>query len=205
VFNLDCGEKPIIQNFQLSLNISKLNEIYITNIINKLDDYTNKPLEVHILFYLIKNDINTISYSFIEEITEVFINKLDILNLFSDNYRESYKITCIEYLKKYINKPKSHIIQDILHYYDKWDVYSFSLLYLHIFGNLSSVFSLKNNFISKIIIALTKNISADPSKRGSLKDLIEIYENLFNNCNDWSFANKLSINKMSQLIEILGK
>ena len=57
VFNLDCGEKPILQNFQLSLQISHLNMSYITNIINKLEDYTYKPLEVHVLFYLIRIDI----------------------------------------------------------------------------------------------------------------------------------------------------
>jgi hypothetical protein len=204
-FNLDCGEKPIINNFQLSLNISKLNETYITNIINKIDDYTHKPLEVHILFYLIKNDISTISYSFIEEITEVFIKKLDILNLFSDNYKETYKITCIEYLKKYINKPKSYIITDILEYYDKWDVYSLSLLYLHIFGNISRVFSLKQNFISKIVNELIKNISPDPSKRTNLENLQENYEKFLNNENNWSFANNLSFNKMCQLIDVLGK
>ena len=47
VFNLDCGEKPILNNFQLSLQISHLNQSYITNIINKTDDYTYKPLEIN--------------------------------------------------------------------------------------------------------------------------------------------------------------
>ena len=67
VFNLDCGEKPILKNFQLSLQISSCNNSYITNVINKLEDYTYKPLEIHVLFYLIKNDFQTISYSLIEE------------------------------------------------------------------------------------------------------------------------------------------
>ena len=34
VFDLNCGEKPKIQSFKQSLQISKLNESYITNIIN---------------------------------------------------------------------------------------------------------------------------------------------------------------------------
>jgi hypothetical protein len=205
VFNLDCGEKPIIQNFQFSLQISKLNEEYITNIINKLNNYTHKPLEAHILFYLIKNDISTISYSFIEEISEVFINNLSVLTLFSENYKETYKAECIEYLKKYINKPKSVIIRDILEQHDKWDVYSLSLLYLHIFGNISRVFSLKQNYISKIITELTKNISIDPSKRSSLENLLENYEKFLNTEKDWSCVNKLPAHKMSILIDILGK
>ena len=132
------------------------------NIIKKIDDYTHKPLEIHILFYLIKNNITTISYSFIEEISEIFTKNLSVLTLYSENFKELYKISCIEYLKKYINKPKSEIIMDILKYHKKWDIYSLSILYLHIFGNILRVFSLKDNFISKIIKELTTNISVDP-------------------------------------------
>jgi hypothetical protein len=34
-FNLDCGEKPIMRNFQLSLNISKLNQTLKTQTVTK--------------------------------------------------------------------------------------------------------------------------------------------------------------------------
>ena len=54
---------PILHNFQTSLQISKLSQSYITNIIKKVDNYTHKPLEVHVLFYLIQNDIFTICIS----------------------------------------------------------------------------------------------------------------------------------------------
>jgi hypothetical protein len=104
VFNLDCGEKPLLQNFQLSLQTLKLNESYITNIINKLDDYTYKPLEIHALFYLIRNDFQTISYSLIEDICENYVKNLSILDFFSEKYKESYKNSCISILKNYINK-----------------------------------------------------------------------------------------------------
>ena len=204
-FNLDCGEKPFIKNFQLSLQVLKLNESYITNIINKSNDYSHKPLEVHILFYLIKNNFNTISYSFIEEVCEKFIHNLSILNLFSEKYKENYKISCIEYLKQYINKSKSDIIIDILKQNNKWDVYSLSVLYLHIFGNISKVFSLKNTFISKITVELSKNIHPEPSKRGSLEKLSENLNKLFRLEKEWSFVNKLQSNMMIQLCDILGE
>jgi hypothetical protein len=204
-FNLDCGEKPIIQNYQFSLQLYKLNEKYITNIIKKIDNYTHKPLEVHILFYLIKNEISTISYSFIEEICEVFTNNLTILSLFSEKYKESYKQSCIESLKKYINKPKSYIISDILTQNDKWDVYSLSIIYLHIFGNISRVFSLKQKFMSKIIMELYENIQPEPSKRNSLETLLENYDKLFNDEKDWNFVKNVPTNKMIQLFDILDK
>ena len=205
VFNLDCGEKPILRNFQLGLYISNLNPSYITNIINKLEDYTYKPLEVHVLFYLIRNDLHTISYSLIEEISEMFIKNLSILNFFSEKYKESYKITCISVLKKYINMSKNEIIDNILENTDKWDVFGLSVLYLHIFHNISRVFSLKKTFINKFILELSRNIHPDPVMRSSLENLLDCFNNLFNNENDWSYMNRLSSSMMPTLFDILDK
>ena len=206
VFNLDCGEKPVLRFFDFSIQISKLNEDYFTNIIQNLNDYyVYKPFEVHILFYLIKNDINTISYSFIEEISDFFIKNLSVLNLFSEQYKESYKKACIEFLKKYINKSKSYIITDILKYYDKWDIYSISVLYIHIIGNLIQVFSLKGTFLSKLVVELSKNLHPDPSKRVDLNDMLEIYQKIFDEQKNWQFVNNLSPNEMIKLYDILDK
>ena len=197
VFNLDYGEKPLLRNFQLSLQFSKLNEEYITNIIKMPNDYTYKPLEVHILFYLIHNDINTISYSFIEEICEVFMNNLTILTLYSIQFKESYKTLCIESLKKYINVSKTMIICDIIKNADTWDVYSLSVLYIDIFAKISRVFSLKQTFINKFILELSKNINPDPLKRCSLEQLLDKYNTLFiSEKNNWNFINKMEIKNL---------
>jgi hypothetical protein len=196
-------DKPIICNFQFSLQVLKLNNSYIENVIQNLNDFTNKPLEVHVLFYIIKNNLSSISYSFIEEICEVFVNNLNILNLFSVNYKYSYKLACIESLKKYLNLSKSDIIQLILEENEKWDIYSLSVIYLHIFGNFSRVFSLKQSFINNIMIELCKNINPEPSKRSNLKKLKETFDNFLNI--DWSFVNKLSCNKMPLLLNELER
>lgn len=204
IFVSACREKPLLQKFKLSLQVSKLNEDYITNIIQKTKDYSLKPLEVHLLFYLIKNDIKTISYSFIEEIVEVFMKNLTILFFFPESYRENYQKECICSLKKYTNKQKKEIIADILLYSkDKWDVYSISILYLHIFASISSVFSLKDTFVNKIITELTNNIHPEPCKRGSLVALQDSYNKLLNLEKDWSFVNMLDSKKMDQLWQIL--
>jgi len=206
VFNLDCGKKPILTNFNGSLQISKLNESYISKIINNTNhDYTHKPLEVHILFYLINNNMLTISYSFIEEVCEVFVKNLGVLNIFSDKYRQSYKAECAESLKKYINLPRTQIISDILEQHDTWDAYSISLLYLHIFGNLVRVFSLKQPFISKIVKELAKNLHPDPLRRVGISTLLANFETELCAVKDWSFVNKLPLNKMPEFMEILGK
>jgi hypothetical protein len=204
VFNFHCGEKPQLQNFQQSLQISKLNEKYISNIINKISDFTHKPLEVHVLFYLIQNDMSGISHQFIEEICNVFVNNLSILSLFSDKYKDSYLISCVESLKKYTNMSKSDIISDILNQVKKWDVYSLSVLYLHIFGNISRFFTLKSTFLNKITVELSKNIHPDPSKRNSLKNLFEKYEKLLSEEKNWFYINNLKYGTINDLFDVLG-
>lgn len=203
VFNKENGEKPLLQNFGLSLAVSQLNEEYITNIIKKTKYYTYKPLEIHILFYLIENNINTISYSFIENICEVFIDNMHILSLFSPTYREKYKLSCINYLKTYINKPRNIIINDILQYCNTWDNYSLSIIYLHIFGNILRVFSLKETIISKIVLELLKNIHPEPLKREKLTKTLANYEKLYYDFSDWPFINLIPQEKLTKLYETL--
>ena len=203
VFDLECREKPLLEDFKYSLQLSKLSVSYISNIIKNLTDYSLKPFEIHVLFYLIKNDITTISYSFIEEICEIYIKKLHILNFFSEGYKEKYKLACVQSLEKYVNKPKNDIILNILEQNDKWDVYSISHLFLHIFGTILQFFSLKNTFINKITIELAKNIHPDPSKRNDLSTLLENFQNLLDGENDWSFVNHLDSSRMKQFFDIL--
>ena len=205
VFDISCGEKPMILNFDKSLQISKLNESYIINIIKNTTYYTNKPLEVHVLFYLIENNLNTISVSFIHEIVEVFINNLSVLELFSQNYKDVFKQNCIDSLKKYINKTKSDIISDVLEYSNTWDNYSLSLIYLHIFGNVSRVFSLKGTLLSKLTIELSKNIHPDPSKRENLKETLNKYEEMYKEFNNWSYINSITVEKLQKLHQILSE
>ena len=76
---------------------------------------------------------------------------------------------------------------------------------MHIFGNLSRVFSLKQTFISKITLELSKNIHPDPSKRSSLVQVKETVEKLFDSNCDWNFVKQLDANKMSLLLTELER
>jgi hypothetical protein len=205
MFDLDYGEKPILVHFQNSLQVEMVNEEYISTIIKEADlSYTCKPLEVHVLFYLIRNDLTTISSTFIEEITEMYVTNLSVMHLFSLHFKETFKLSCISSLEKYINKPKTFIIQDIIEKNNKtWDSYSLSILYLHIFGNMARVFGIKETFIGKLSILLSKNIHPDSSKRESLDHIQENYEKLFNQVKDWSFVKKISIDRMEKLFTLL--
>jgi len=205
VFLENFREKPVIRNFKFSLSVKKLDYTYFSNILNKLEDFTYQPLEIHILYYFIKHDIKTISYGFIEEFCENYVENLNILRLFSENYKKSYKEHCIITMKKYINIPKTKIIDDILERNDKWDVYGFSMIYLQIFGCISRIFSLKGTFISKITLELSKNLHPNSDKRMSLEETLESFNKLLNEEENWSFVNYLDNLKLNQLFDEFTK
>jgi len=194
--------RPFLKSFKNSLIISDLNTSYIANIVKNIDTYTHKPLEVHVLFYLIVNNEETMSLSFIEAISNNYVKNMDVLLLFSQNYKESFEKSCVETLKKYINKPKSVIIADILKYSRYWDNYSLSILYLHIIGNISKFFSLKGTFMNKFTLLLIQNIHPNPLKRETLKETSKNYDKLFDN-SDWGFINDFSSEKMKKLFHLL--
>ena len=69
--------------------------------------------------------------------------------------------------------------------------------FLEIYQELSL---LKQTFISKITVELSKNISPEPSERNSLEILLENYNKLFNDENDWSFVKKIRVKKDDKII-----
>jgi len=183
---------PLLHNFQNSIYISKLNESFISKLILNVTDFTYKPLEVHLLFYLIKNNLKTLNLELVLTITDKYIDNLKILSLFSDNYKEKFKKGCIDILTKYINKPKSDIICAVLEQNGTWDSYSLSIIYLHIIGTITQIYDLKGTFLSKLVIELMKNINPNPSKRNNIITIKSNYNALFEEFSDWTFINNLS-------------
>jgi len=207
VLPFECREKPVLTHFQNSLLLlgDINNELTISKIIENINDYTYKPLEIFVLFYLFKNNLNTISYATIEEISEFYTKSLTVLKLFSLEYQNNFKLLCIKSLKRYINKHKKDIVCEILRHSYTWENYSLCLLYLHIVGNMLRVFSCKNTFISVFVGILAKNISPEPSDREKLEITLEKYGNLYYKFSDWSFVNKISQEKMCSLLKILSE
>jgi len=205
IFLENYREKPVFSNFKFCLNLNKINYTYISHILNKMEDFTYQPFEIHILYYFVKHKMESISYAFIEEFCEEFVENLNILRLFSENYRKKYKEQCIETMRKYINRPQKYILDDILERNQKWDIYGISMLFLHIFGFISRVFSLKDTFINKITIQLTRNIHPDSDKRMGLEETLIMFNKHLNIETNWKFVSDLDNNKLPQLFDELQK
>ena len=211
VFLSPCRGEPLLQNFRLSLRLSKCKNYddyynsYFLPILMKIDDFTYQPFEIHILYFMEIHQLNTISLSFIDDFCEIFVKNMSILRFFSDKYKNNYKLSCVELLKGYINKTKKDIVEDIFERNNKWDVYGISLLYIHVFASISRVFSLKDTFINKMIFFLSRNIHPDSKKRLTLDETMNKWNQLLQDQTCWNFVKDLENDKFGRLLDELSK
>jgi hypothetical protein len=207
VFQPYC-QLPFLKEFQNSIDISKLNISNITHSIENITEYIHKPLEVYIMFYLLKNNLSVLTCDLLEDITEYYINNCSILLFFSPKFKIDFKNQCILFMKKYINCSKTDIINDLLLYAKTWDNYSLSYLYLHIIGTFYKVFkpfmTLKNNFINNFIGLLANNIHPNPLKRNNVENTSQYYVELVNTTTNWNFIHLLPIEHMNEFCVMLS-
>lgn len=201
IFPFNNGINPILTDFQKSIYKNKLTTPYIINLLKIINNYTYKPLEIHLLFYIFNNNTKALTHTLVEQICKQYVKNMSVLLFFSEKYRMQYFNTCIDVLSKYINTPIKDIIDIVLKNHITWDNYSLSVIYLHLISNVSIVFSLKHNFITKLIIVLLKNISPNPYQRESLQNTLNIIQSLFNDNTDWTNMNQIPISKMELLFK----
>lgn len=204
VYLEDYKTKPVLSHFRYSLRLNKLNYTYISHILNKIEEFTYFPLEIHILYYFVKHHLNTISYTFIDEFCEEFVESQSVLRFFSDSYREKYKEQCILVMRAYMNQPRHQIIEDLLKRCDKWDVYAISVIYVHLFGCITNVFSLQGTAIQFITDLLSKNLHPDAYQRLTLEQTLQLYHKTLSAQTSWTFMRLLDNHKMSTLMTELS-
>ena len=183
--------KPKLKKFDKSIQTEHINEQMITNLIRETKDFTHKPLEIHLLFYLIANKVDVLTDDLIVIICEKFIENLSVLRLFSQRYNDLHRNECLTFLTRYVNKGRTEIIADVLKYMDTWDNYGISMLYSHLFGNITITFSLNGTIISKLLDLFVKNISPVPENRNTIQNTILIYKKLYCDFNNWDFVEKI--------------
>jgi hypothetical protein len=164
---------------------------FIYKIIENIEEKNNNliylPIELHFLYYLIKNDISIFSYSYLDIFIDNYFKKLSILNLFNEKYKNEFKEECYNYISEFLNINSNNIIKILLEKVSKkkWVIYSFSLLYLNIFIKLYKEQFLSNNFIKFIINILIKNINPNPLKRYNINETLELFNYYFENEENW--------------------
>lgn len=201
------GDKPILRRFENSILHKQLHEqiceSYMVNLIKNITSFTHKPLEVHLLFYLIINNKKTLDVELSEVVVNHFMENMTTLTLFSQGIQTKYRAECKEFVGSYVGKETSYIVNDVIKYYYTWDNYAVSVIYLHIFGTMLRTLSLSKTFIHDVVSLLYNNISAFPDKRKTIKDTIDIYYRLFYKYDNWGFVDDISEESIMKLHDAL--
>ena len=165
--------------------------------------YTFKPIEIHLVHYLLKVNGSPLSYSSIDEISTYFTEKMEFLKHFDKEYKTKYYHACVQELKsKYLNKPRNYIIGEIRRETRKtWDNFALSILFLHIFENMIQVFSLNNTIINELVLILKQNLDPVPNQRHTLTHTLNAVGTLLLKTQDWSFLRLIPKSKMKKLYE----
>lgn len=192
---------PLLKNFQNSIldTISSKKEIFI-KILGNIESFTHKPIEIHLLFYLIANNESSLSTSLIEIISSTFCQN----NLFflTKEERENYQKEYIDFLSIYKDKPIDFIIDEVIQFYHTWDNYSLSIIYIHILGNTIKAFSLEETILNQLLESLFKNIHPNPRKREKI-EITQFFHIIHNKFNNWDFIKNVSQEKMVHLYKLL--
>lgn len=182
IYNPHC----LLYDFEISLMERKMNTKdvkqsdiikYFYNFITKTQDFTFKPFEVHVLFYLYKMEEQYLSKYKIMQIIDKYVDNMK--NILKGQNEELIKECCHQFMEKFINKNKEETIIQLLKHYKTWDNYSVSTLYLHLVENIIQGYKTQIRFMSRFKDVLNQNLSPNPNQRMSIEDTINKFNDLF--------------------------
>ena len=111
------------------------------------------PIEAHVLAFLEKNDVLSLSKSNIEEICGNF------LKIYPFNHKRPSQRECVNMFVSLINKPKQVIMDEIGKYKNTWNNYGISYVFLEMLSYMS------NEMPSFFVNVLFECVSVDFNRR----------------------------------------
>lgn len=201
--------QPIIIDFGLSLPMENItNENLLNYFYIYAPEYYVWPLEVHYLNLLLHINPEP-TRAELKDLVGSYIKANAALDGFSAKFKKDFASSCEEQLLYYNNMSLSERKKLILKFWNTWDNYSLSIIYMKfvyfiIRSNDKNVF--KNNFVRYFIELLLLNIHPDPTRRLSIEQTLKmfnkyLYDNPVNKPEGFqdiaeSFArNKTSVNR----------
>ena len=154
-------ETILLSNFTFAIEIRREKLLQFCS--DKINISSRLPVEFHLLHFQIANECS-LSQDNIETVVSNYLqtnSKNASLDLYS-------------YFSKYVNKSTDEIMTYMIKYADTWDNYALSSVFLSIARSVKK----DNQFITDFMKLLEINMSLDPSKRGSLDNVLHQFNEL---------------------------
>ena len=117
-----------------------------------------------------------------KELAKLYVSKNAALDGFSKDFKKSYRELCVIELKKYSELSLTEKKKTVLRYWNTWDNYSLSIVYLKFLFYITKTNSehiLKNKFVEYFTQILLLNIHPDPNKRLGLVRSIKRFNKFY--------------------------
>jgi len=198
---------PIIIDFGLSINMNNIDSIDLKQVFyTYAPQYYVWPLEVHYLGLLLNVNKEPTSEELKDLAKNYVINNKGINKNFSPTFLKSYEKACLDQLKIYNQMRFNERVKYLMNFWDTWDNYALSIIYLRFLKYLALEGFYENSFIKFMGKLLLQNIHPNPNKRLSLIDTTHTFngflykeqinvESTFEELTDEFIKNKENINK----------
>jgi serine/threonine protein kinase len=133
--NNETGEIVHSSSPQSTLNPTKNNYYWKQHFYAHAPEYYLWPIESHIISFLIQES-ETLSLEALTEIAYVYTYNNEAIMYMSSEFKEKYMKLCISLYGKYINRPREEIINELIQYWDKWDIHSQNVMFLKLFCSI---------------------------------------------------------------------
>lgn len=173
-------QDPQIIDFGISIPIKKINNNNIKNYIYVYaPEYYIWPLEVHILGFIFYKTNVQLTSDDSKRIAEEYTASNSALSIYSHELRSLFQNACEREINKYVGKPRTNVISDLMKFYKTWDNYSISIIFLKLFEYIFPNGYYNNTLLINFSELLLLNINPDPNKRLTIDDTIKKFGDIF--------------------------
>jgi len=172
--------QPRIIDFGISIPVEKLNKDNLKDYfyIFAPDYYIWCP-SIHFINFLLHEATENLTNENVIFIVEQCIIYNKILDNFSPDFVDNYRIQMEDYFNTFVGKTNDEIIDELMKFKYTWDNYSLSIMYLNILSSLFPNLSGGNNFLVLFTQLLLKNITPIMERRLDIFNSRKYFDNLF--------------------------
>lgn len=142
-------------------------------------EYYVWALEVHAINFILHKTDGALCHDDIEEISVSYSNANRALDIFTPCFRQQYIRNCKKALCKYIGKPRSVVIDELLERSGTWDNYSLCIMYLKLIKYMFPYGFQRNQMIIDFSQLLLLNISPEYDKRLTIRETKRRFNDIF--------------------------
>ena len=92
-------------------------------------DYFLWPIEVHLMTYLI-NESDTLTQESLQKICYEYVSNNKAITYMSREFKKKTFEISVATFSRFIDKPREQVLNELLKYWDKWDIYAVNIMFL---------------------------------------------------------------------------